>query len=184
MKKNFLLLLLCVVPFISFAQDVLTVDSVVTVPNKNADEIYSAISKWLATNVDVQSAQAVVTSDDEKRSTTTKAVFKFEVKNMTWYAMSGVISCTVDVTARDGRYRIRFSNFVHDSSTPDQVTGTWDEGLLYSEIPQGRTKGVRGRQHKEVYKRAGKRIQEWTDSQIAALTSYINSFTNIEDEDW
>ncbi len=183
MKKVILFFLLAV-SFCCSAQEVLTVDSVVAVPGKNAEQIYSAISKWIATNIDIQSAQAVVTTNDEKHSATTKAVIKFEVKNMTWAAMSGVIYCTVDITARDGRYRIRFTDFVHDSSTRDQITGTWDEGLLYAEIPAERNKGIGGKQHREVYKRAGKRIQEWTDEQISSLTNYINSFSNIEDEDW
>lgn len=184
MKKLLLFLSFLGVFTVCNAQETLAVDSVVTVQGKNAEQIYDAISKWLATNIDVQSAQAVVTTNDEKKSATTKAVFKFEVKNFTWAALSGVIYCTIDITARDGRYRIRFSDFVHDSSTRDQITGTWDEGLLYAEIPADRRDGLANKQHREVYKRAGKRISEWTAEQIGSLTNYINSFKPIDEEDW
>lgn len=168
----------------AFSQDVFAVDSVVVAPGKNADEIYSAVLRWIATNVDAKSSQAAVSYDDAKHTVTSKAVISFDVKHLTWYPMSGVIYCTIDVAARDGRFRVRFSDFVHDSSTPDQITGTWDEGLLYKEIPADRNKGLGGKQHREVYKRAKKRIAEWTNHQINTLVNAINSHTSISDDDW
>jgi hypothetical protein len=177
--KTFISFILLCCTFVLSAQETFRVDSVVAVPNYDANQIFNAATKWLVTTIDPASANAVVSSDQNTLSATAKAVFKFEVNNLTWQAMSGHISCTIDFSARDGRFKIRFSDFVHDAARPG-----WDEGMIYKEIPDDRNKGLAGKQHREVYKRAKEAINDWTLQQINALTQYIKSYSNLQEENW
>ena len=183
--KRFILisiLFLSLTPTIVKAQGLtpFKVDTVLYSEGKSADALFEATRLWLSTNVDLGSQNVTFSSDTDKKTYIGKAILKFMVNNLTWSAMSGVITCTYNIACRDGRVRFVVTDVVHDSSGHSG----WDEGLIYEVIPDERNKGIGGKQHREVYKRVKKEVVEWFNTQCASLASYLNVNKSILYEDW
>lgn len=179
-KKLFSLLLLAI-SFFASAQDAkpFALDTVLYSNGKDAAALYDATKLWLSTNLDSGSENFTFNYDDEKLVIVGKALLAFKVSNLTWHAMSGSISCTYNIACRDGRVRFVVTDVIHDS-----VNSGWDEGLIYEEIPAERNKGISGKQHREIYKRVKKQVGEWFVSESVSLSSYLNMYQSIQNEDW
>lgn len=181
-KHLFLSLAVMAAAFCASAQDAkpFSVDTVLYSEGKDAAALYEAAKMWLSTNVDLGSDNVTFKSDPDNKTIIGKAILKFKVNHLTWQAMSGIITCTYNIACRDGRLRMVVTDVVHDSHGHDG----WDEGLIYDVIPESRNKGVMGKQHREVYKRVKKQVEEWFKTQCTSLASYLNMYQSIQEEDW
>ena len=55
---------------------------------------------------------------------------------------------------------------------------------IVEELPSEKNKCIGGKQHREVYKRVKKEVREWFETQCASLSSYLNMYQSIQEEDW
>lgn len=181
-KHLFLLLAIMALFVPASAQEMkpYTVDTVLYSEGKDAEALFAAAKMWMSTNTDLGSDNVNFKSDAENKTLIGKAILQFKVNHLTWQAMSGVITCTYNIACRDGRLRFVVTDIVHDSSGHDG----WDEGLIYEAIPAERNKGINGKQHREVYKRVKKQVDEWFNTQCISLASYLNMYQSIQEEDW
>lgn len=92
----------------------LVCDTVMQAPNLTADQIYNNVKIWFANNM--RSANDVIQLDDiSNKHLIGKANIDFKVNNMTWSNLTGVIRFTIDIAARDGRYRVKIFDFTHEA---------------------------------------------------------------------
>lgn len=156
----------------------LEVDTVLVAEKFNADQIYSAIRAWASTQFP---AAAINLDDAAGRHLAARVNVDFPVNNMTWAALSGCIYFNVDVQARDGRYRLRLTNFTHQSF--DKRYGdSWNQGTVYvNGVPENR-QGMKKKPYKEMQKRAVPLIIDTAASMIATLSEAVSH--PAAEEDW
>lgn len=180
MKKIalFVMLLLCAITAQAQSKP-FSCDTVIYASGRDEYQLYESILMWFD-NLDPTKAEAYdLRFDKENLTVIGKIDIDFNVSNLTWYAMSGKIKMTVNVAARYGRVRFIATDVVHEAGTKG-----WTEGLIMDEIPAEKNKGIGGKQHREVYKRAKKEVQNWFETQAASLASYLNMYQSIQDGDW
>lgn len=156
----------------------LACDTVMQAPNLTADQIYNNVKIWFANNM--RSANDVIQLDDiSNKHIIGKANIDFKVNNMTWSSLTGVIRFTIDIAARDGRYRVKISDFTHEA-----FRDGWTEGPVYVNGPNPNVKGLRKKQNSEMQKRAGKVCIKTLASMLVSLQEVMAGNSSVTDEDW
>lgn len=157
----------------------LVCDTVMQAPNLTADQIYNNVKVWFANNM--RSANDVIQLDDAaNRHVIGKANFEFKVNNMTWGSLTGVIRFTIDIAARDGRYRVRLSDFTHEA-----FRDGWTEGIVYVNGPNPNVKGLRKKQNSEMQKRAAPLCVDNIASILVSLQEAMSgNSSSVVDEEW
>lgn len=175
--KKILLLLLVFCATISFAQKPLDCDTIIECPGLSADKIYSRMKFFVADYF--KSAQNVIQLDDkDEHRLLCKGNVRFEVKSLTWHMLDGVINFTLDLQAKDGKYRIVMRDFTHENF--DKKFGdSWSMGLVCTEVPEGFKKGKK--QYNEMKKRAIPLIHGLIAMTIAKLSASINDKSKKSD---
>lgn len=186
MKKICLLLLSLIVISGVKAEEYgqpLTVDEVIQAPGKTASEIYTSVKVWFANAM--RSAQHVIQYDDAATAHIIgKVSVPFEVGGMTWYMLSGHIDFTIDVQARDGRFRVRMYDFMHEAN-PNKYGDAWDEGRVYINGPSAEVRPRHQRQNSEMQKRAADLLLPIIDTMLNTLEAAANGASaNPADDDW
>ena len=102
---------------------------------------------------------------------------------MTWAGGNGHISVVVEIMAREGRFKIRLSDFRHTSENP-RFAAKWSLGNITAEIPEEWASGWKKKQQRETYKRVFARCQEISDLIINDIAKYAEDFKPIEGDDW
>ena len=175
--RKILLLLFVFSASCSLAQKPLECDTIIECPGMTADKIYSKMKYFVADYF--KSAQNVIQLDDkEEHRLLCKGNVRFEVRNLTWHMLDGVINFTLDLQAKDGKYRIVMRDFSHDNF--DKKFGDrWSMGLVYTEVPEGFKKGKK--QYNEMKKRAIPLIIDTMAMTIAKLSASINDTSGKSD---
>lgn len=183
MKKILFLMAALIFAFSASAKDntpgvPLECDTVLQAPDLTADQIYTKVKTWFANNM--RSANNVIKLDDAaNRHIIGKANLEFKVNNMTWSSLTGSIWFTIDIAARDGRFRIKLSDFKHEA-----LRNGWTEGAVYVNGPNPNIKGLRKKQNSEMQKRAGKLCIENIAYIIASLQESMSENNSVDDGDW
>lgn len=183
MKKILFLMAAVILAFSTAAKDnipgvPLECDTVLQAPDLTADQIYSNVKTWFANNM--RSANNVIQLDDAaNRHIIGKANLEFKVNNMTWSNLTGSIWFTIDIAARDGRFRVKLSDFNHEA-----LRDGWTEGPVYVNGPNPNVKGLRKKQNSEMQKRAGKLCQENIDYILNSLQESMSGNSSVSDGDW
>lgn len=153
MRKLLFICAIILLPFISSAKEKtpgipLVCDTVLVAEGLTADQIYQNLKVWFANHM--RSAQNVIQLDDAaNKHIIGKANIPMTVNNLTWSCLTGVIHFTIDVAARDGRFRLRMLDFSHEA-----FRDGWTEGPVYVKGPNPDIKGMRKKQNSEMQKRA------------------------------
>ena len=183
MKKILLLMTLMIIAFSASAKDntpgvPLECDTVLQAPDLTADQIYAKVKTWFANNM--RSANNVIQLDDAaNRHIIGKANIEFKVNNMTWSSLTGSIWFTIDIATRDGRFRVKLSDFNHEA-----LRDGWTEGPVYVNGPNPNVKGLRKKQNSEMQKRAGKLCIDNIAYIIASLQEAMSGNSSVDDDDW
>lgn len=156
----------------------LVCDTVMCAPNLTADQIYNNVKVWFANNM--RSANNVIQLDDtENKHIIGKANMEFNVNNLTWSSLTGRIWFTIDIAAREGRYRVKLSDFNHEA-----FRDGWTEGIVYINGPNPNVKGLRKKQNSEMQKRAGKLCIDNIAFILASLQDAMSGNASVNDGDW
>lgn len=176
--RKILLFLLLISSISTFAQKPFECDTVIVCPGLTADKIYSKFKYFVADNY--RSAQNVIQLDDkDEHHLLCKGNIRFEVKNLTWHMLDGVINFTLDLQAKDGKARIIMRDFSHENF--DRKFGdAWCMGPVYDQVPEGFKKGKRS--YKEMIKRATPLIIDNMAMILAKLEVGLNK--QSEESDW
>lgn len=183
MKKFLFFFVTLLVCFSASAKDSepgvpLVCDTVLQAPNLTAEQIYGNLKVWFANNM--RSANNVIQLDDAaNKHIIGKSNVDLTVNNMTWYCLTGVIRFTIDIAARDGRYRVRLADFTHEA-----FKDGWTEGPVYVNGPNPHIKGLRKKQNSEMQKRAGKVCLETIDNILFTLQDAMAGNNSVTTDDW
>lgn len=169
MFRIFIALAISMFSVSAYSQKPLECDTIVECPGITADRIYKNMKVFVAENF--VSAQNVIQLDDkEDCHIICKGNIRFEVKNITWRMLDGVINFTLDLQAKDGKYRVVFKNFTHENF--DKKFGdSWCMGLVCDDVPEGFKKGKK--QYKEMSKRAVPLIIDTMALMLAKLDASV-----------
>lgn len=178
--RKFLLLCTLMIVLTIKAQDTnlnpYTFTEVVKVESKNANDIYYQAKIWMADTY--KSAKDVIQFDDSTNHTIVgKGLLKYNSKIFAGgAAISGTISYTIKIMAKDGRYKYEFTDFIHqpnDRSTSFGVILETDNPKLKIGTEKWRIK---------VYKE----LKEVIDNNIKPLENSLKQTLNKEkpNEDW
>ena len=156
----------------------LVCDTVMQAPNLNAEQIYNKAKIWFANNM--RSANNVIQLDDaENHHIIGKANFDFKVNNMTWHALTGIIRFTIEIAARDGRYRLKVYDVKHEA-----FKDGWTEGPVYVNGPNPNVKGLRKKQNSEMQKRAVEVCIKNLAAMLVNLQETMAGNSSVTDEEW
>lgn len=156
----------------------LVCDTVMQAPNLTAEQIYNNAKVWFANNM--RSANDVIQLDDPaNKHIIGKAIFDFKVNNLTWGSLTGVIRFTIELAARDGRYKLKVHDFTHEA-----FRDGWSEGLVYVNGPNPNVKGLRKKQNSEMQKRAVEVCIKNLASMLVSLQEAMAGNSSVTDEDW
>lgn len=109
--------------------------SVVEVPGLGAEEIYAKASVWMAGALG-RGGHALELQDRQSRVLVGRGEIAYRWPTLVASATApGVIRYVVKVEAKEGRYRITISDFVHDN--PGRPAGAVDLFLPRSEVVEG-----------------------------------------------
>lgn len=183
MKKLILLLSILWIAVSAFANEPLSRDTVISVPEKSASQIYDGLKKWFITNAKFDSRYIIEQDDKESKHMVGKIAFSHRVSNITWAAGSGYITVVIDVMARDGRFKLRLSDFNHKSDNP-KYSSHWSLGTITEELPEEWAKGFTTKQWRETYKRVRTRCDEIINTIFNTVGEYCKEFNPIEEDDW
>lgn len=122
----------------SFAQKPLEYSKVIQIENCNAGDIYNTAKKWIVKNF--RDANSVIEFDNpQEKEFTGKGNFDFVVNSMTWHALTGHISFSINIKAKDGRFKVILADFRHFANINKQ----WEMGLIYETAPEKANKPYR-----------------------------------------
>lgn len=183
MRKFILFLLILCSSLSVSAVEPYSRDSVIQAKGLSSQQIYESLKKWFITNAKFDSRYIIEHDDAANKHLVGRMTFRYNCSNINWAAGSGHISVVVDVMARDGRFRIKLSDFNHISEDKDYAYH-WSLGTVTSEIPEKWASGWKTKQQRETYKRVIKRCQEYADFVLHSVAEYAKDFKPIEAEEW
>ena len=158
-------------------------DSVIQAKGLNSKQIYESLKKWFISNAKYDSRYIIEHDDAENKHLVGRMNFNHRVNSLTWGAGSGNISVVIEIMAKEGRFKIRLSDFRHTSDHP-KYASAWSVGTVTSEIPEEWASGFKTKQIRETYNRVIKRCHEIADLLIGDIAEYAKDFKPIENDDW
>ncbi len=167
---------------LAIAQEPIVRDSVIQMQGMNPTQIYDGVKKWFVVSC-VDARDVIQIDDPANGSIVGKLFFPFEIKNMTYAAGTGFVSVVVDIKIRDGRFKIKMSDFNHTSTHPT-YSEWWSMGFVREEVPEEWKKGMKWKQKREVYERLLPTIEEYIKNKFTSLSDYLKTYTPSEEEDW
>lgn len=183
MKKLLLILFLVTTTLCSYANEPLARDSVIQASGLSSQQIYESLKKWFIANAKYDSRYIIEHDDPTNNHLVGRMNFKYKANSMTWAAGSGHISVVIEIMAKDGRFKVRLSDFNHTSEHP-QYADQWSLGTITTEIPEEWASGWKTKQQRETYKRVLPRCLEISDMLINDISEYALDFKPIEEENW
>lgn len=183
MKKILLLFSIIWMATSAFANQPLYRDTVISVPDKSASQIYDGLKKWFITNAKFDSRYIIEQDDKENKHMVGKFSFPHRVNSLTWGGGSGYITVVIDVMARDGRFKLVLSDFNHKSDYTSNEA-YWSLGTITEEIPEEWATGLKKIHKRETYKRVRPHCDEIVNTIFSAVAEYCKEFKPIEEDDW
>ena len=183
MKKVLLLLFVALFQLPVLANGMFQADTIIRVDNLDSAHIYDGLKKWFITNAKYDSRYIIEQDERENRHLVGRMNFRFAVNNLTYAAGSGHISVVIDIMARDGRFKLKLTDFVHHS---DNMSAgyNWSVGTITDSIPPEWAKGWKNKLMRGTYNRARKRCDEIKAELFTDLAEYCKEFKPIDEEDW
>ncbi len=176
--RKILLSFFVLFPLFVLAQKPVECDTIIECSGITADKLYSRMKYFVADNF--KSAQNVIQLDDkDEHRLLCKGNIRFEVKSMTWGMLDGVINFTLDLQAKDGKYRVTFRDFTHENFNR-KYGDSWCMGLVCDDVPEGYKKGKK--QYKEMIKRAIPLIIDTEAMLLAKLDACLKE--SPKNSDW
>lgn len=178
--KKFLSLLALILMSISAFAEPLSYSEVIEVPGRTQTEIYGGIKQWVALNF--RSANAVTQMDNPEQSILiVKGNFEYEYGSFFMSAYTGWVSFTLKFQAKDGRFKVTMTDFVHENkkgNAPDCSLGyvTDDE-----KSGQG---GLNKLAHDKAWRDIKKKCRNRFESIVNSLKTFKGYNGIDEDDDW
>lgn len=183
MKKVILMLVLLLAAISAGANEPFARDSVIPAGDLSSQQIYESLKKWFITNAKYDSRYIIEHDDAQNKHLVGRMNFNYICKHVNWAAGSGHISVVIEIMARDGRFKIRLSDFRHVSENP-KFPEHWSLGAITEEIPEEWASGWKTKQQRETYKRVLPRCKEIAELLIGDIAEYARDFKPIEGDDW
>lgn len=156
----------------------LSCDTVIQVKDVSATQIYTSLRTWFADYM--RSANSVIQLEDATNNHLIgKCNFDFTVNNITWKSLTGVIRVTIDVAARDGRFRVKIYDFQHEA-----FMNGWSEGIVYTGGPNPNISGIRKKQNSEMQKRAEPICKVNIAAILASMQEAVAAPSSAADDEW
>lgn len=111
MKKVLLIIAMVAMVMVGHAQNPLTYDYVIQKEGASAEQIYSALVDWIATNF--KTVDGDFYRDKEEKMVTKDVVFGFSTGKLTMICYDGKVSYKLKFQCRDGRFKVELTNFNH-----------------------------------------------------------------------
>ena len=179
MKKILNLMAVILLSLPAYAEE-LSYSEVIEVEGKTKTEIYNGLKQWVALNF--RSANAVTQMDDPVNCILiVKGNFEYEYGNFTMAAYTGWVSFTLKFQAKDGRFKVTMTDFVHENKKGNAK----DCSLGYITTAEKSGKGGLNKAgHDKAWKDIKKKCQNKFDGIVSSLRSF-KGYTGIdEDDDW
>lgn len=166
-----------------FAQDPFERDSVFQSKDLSVKQIYDGLKKWFVTMSVSDSRNVIQVDDAQNGSLVGRITFDFKYDNLTWGASTGYITVVFDIKIRDGRYKVKLTDFTHISNHPKYADG-WSLGVITEVMPAEWEKGWKFKQNRAVYKKVRERCEEIQSYIFSEIGSYMGNYKPVEEEDW
>lgn len=183
MKKMLLIFIMLITAMLSYANEPLARDSVIQASGLTAQQIYDSLKKWFVANAKYDSRYIIEHDDAANKHLVGKMNFRYQAKHINYAPGSGHISVVIEIMARDGRFKIRMTNFCHTSEHP-KFANNWSVGTVTSKIPEEWATGWKNTLMRGTYERVFKRCQEFSNQLLQDIAEYAKDFKPIEEEDW
>jgi hypothetical protein len=173
MKKALLLIALTAMMAVGYAQEPLTYDYVIQKEGATADQIYTALVDWIATNF--KAVDGDFFRDKEEKMITKDVMFDFSTSKLSLLCYCGHITYKLKFQCRDGRFRMQMTNFTHSVNPGNSQSCIL--GLIYDQ-PR--------RVHNGSFdEKAWNNIKEACDIHAEGLRAELEALTMKPDkEDW
>lgn len=166
----------------------LSFSEVIQQENASKDELYQYLKQWFA--LKYRSADDVIQYDDSDYAIIGKGVIPFKVNNLTWQSASGFIRYSLTVRIREGRFKVTFADFAHES-TSDVFRAKWSNGLVYAgeELTKDQlaligVKGLNVTQYRAIDKRVKSTINTTISLMMSDLKRTVPTLKLDNEEDW
>lgn len=183
MRKFLSTILFAILSLSLFAQnEPIQNDSVLQVPNVSSDQIYQRINAWFVSFAKHDSRSLIQLQDDEKKHIVGSFSFPYHDNALSYLNMEGYITAVFDITARDGRFRVKCYQYSHSSS---KAPGNQDfeMGILYNDVPDNTTGMTRRMSYKHILKKVKPLINTQWLSMLSEMEKAVNTQLTTE-EDW
>lgn len=173
MKKALLFIALVTMIMVGHAQKPLTYDYVIQKEGATADQIYTALVDWIATNF--KAVDGDFYRDKEEKMITKDVMFEFSTGKLTLSCYDGSITYKLKFQCRDGRFKMELTNFNH--TVRPKNSSSCILGLIMDQ-PM--------RVHNGAFdESAWEKIKEACDAEAARLKGTLEGLTiNPANDDW
>ena len=173
MKKVLLLFAMAALMTVGYAQKPLSYDYVIQKEGTTADQIYTALVDWIATNF--KAVDGDFYRDKEEKMITKDVMFEFSTGRITLSCYDGNITYKLKFQCRDGRFKMELTNFNHTVKAKNSSSCIL--GLIMDQ-PM--------RVHNGSFdESAWEKIKEACDAEAARLKNTLEGLTiNPANDDW
>jgi len=186
MKKVLFILslLLGSMNFIS-AQTPLSFSKVINVDGVNDKQLYERLETFL-TNAFNHPDKVIQLRDKENKSLTVKTSFIYKcIKKNAGNINRGVISYTINIACKDGRFKISIFDFEHKSDRFSNASPC-DWGVIYSDIecPDIKIMFATKKWKKEIYDDMKEKASEESNAMISIFENAAKQATQAQESNW
>lgn len=173
MKRVLLLFALLATMLVGHAQEPLSYEFVINKEGVSADQIYTQLVDWIATNF--KAVDGDFYRDKEEKMITKDVMFDFTTGKLTLLCYDGRITYKLKFQCRDGRFKVQLTNFNHTNNPGNSSTCVL--GLIMDQ-PQ--------RLHNGGYdEKAWQKVKEAADAEAASLQRRLEALNMSKvNDDW
>lgn len=182
MKRSLIFILTLFISYVGYCQEPISKDSVIQVPGITAEQIYQRINTWFVSFAKHDSRSLIQLKEDDKKHLVGTFSFAYHDNSLSYLNMEGYITAVFDITARDGRYRVKCSQYSHFSSKKPGDRD-FEIGILYAEMPEDTPGMTRRMSYKHLLKKVKPMIESQWQSMLSGMLSAVKTETSVE-EDW
>lgn len=158
-------------------------EKVIQAPGKSITEIYKALKIWFVENAKSDSRNIIQIDNPTEGELMGKACVKIAFNNLTWNALTGTIAFIVDVKIKEGRFKVKFSQFSHQRDKMS-LSATWDQGTVYDKVPENRQSGVKWKAYRTFSEKALPMLDTWCEDAFKSMENKVNSCVDEENDNW
>lgn len=158
-------------------------ERVIQAPGKSVEDIYKSLKTWFVENAKYDSRNILQIDNKADGELVGKASVQIEFKNLTWNALSGTITFVVDIKMKENRFKVRLYQFSHQRNDLT-LSSSWDQGIIYKEIPADRKSGVKWKAYRTLSEKALPMLNTWCEDTFATMEKKVNSAVTKDDDNW